>query len=119
MAEREVDFLLIGGGLASANCAAELRKRGAEERQHRAEPDRQRQHAEHKTERQRKQAGSFRDDLGEELVERRDHHEPDVGVTRRLDAVEGRHIGAPGLVGKELLRKAAVSPCVDRLQKTW
>jgi 3-phenylpropionate/trans-cinnamate dioxygenase ferredoxin reductase subunit len=25
-----VDFLLIGGGLASANCAAELRKRGAE-----------------------------------------------------------------------------------------
>jgi 3-phenylpropionate/trans-cinnamate dioxygenase ferredoxin reductase subunit len=27
---REVDFLLIGGGLASANCAAELRKRGAE-----------------------------------------------------------------------------------------
>lgn len=30
MAEREADFLLIGGGLASANCAAELRKRGAE-----------------------------------------------------------------------------------------
>ncbi|HWI97058.1 MAG TPA: FAD-dependent oxidoreductase [Solirubrobacterales bacterium] len=30
MAERQVDFLLIGGGLASANCAAELRKRGAE-----------------------------------------------------------------------------------------
>jgi len=30
MASREVDFLLIGGGLASANCAAELRKRGAE-----------------------------------------------------------------------------------------
>ena len=30
MAEREVDFLLIGGGLAAANCAAELRKRGAE-----------------------------------------------------------------------------------------
>ena len=28
--ERQVDFLLIGGGLASANCAAELRKRGAE-----------------------------------------------------------------------------------------
>jgi 3-phenylpropionate/trans-cinnamate dioxygenase ferredoxin reductase subunit len=28
--DREVDFLLIGGGLASANCAAELRKRGAE-----------------------------------------------------------------------------------------
>ncbi len=27
---REVDFLLIGGGLASASCAAELRKRGAE-----------------------------------------------------------------------------------------
>jgi len=27
---RQVDFLLIGGGLASANCAAELRKRGAE-----------------------------------------------------------------------------------------
>ena len=27
---READFLLIGGGLASANCASELRKRGAE-----------------------------------------------------------------------------------------
>jgi 3-phenylpropionate/trans-cinnamate dioxygenase ferredoxin reductase subunit len=27
---RQVDFLLIGGGLASAHCAAELRKRGAE-----------------------------------------------------------------------------------------
>jgi 3-phenylpropionate/trans-cinnamate dioxygenase ferredoxin reductase subunit len=27
---RPVDFLLIGGGLAAANCAAELRKRGAE-----------------------------------------------------------------------------------------
>ncbi len=27
---REVDFLLVGGGLASAQCAAELRKRGAE-----------------------------------------------------------------------------------------
>jgi 3-phenylpropionate/trans-cinnamate dioxygenase ferredoxin reductase component len=27
---READFLLIGGGLASANCATELRKRGAE-----------------------------------------------------------------------------------------
>jgi 3-phenylpropionate/trans-cinnamate dioxygenase ferredoxin reductase component len=30
MPDREVDFLLIGGGLASANCASELRKRGAE-----------------------------------------------------------------------------------------
>jgi 3-phenylpropionate/trans-cinnamate dioxygenase ferredoxin reductase component len=30
VADREVDFLLIGGGLAAANCAAELRKRGAE-----------------------------------------------------------------------------------------
>jgi 3-phenylpropionate/trans-cinnamate dioxygenase ferredoxin reductase subunit len=30
MADREVDFLLIGGGLASAQCAAELRRRGAE-----------------------------------------------------------------------------------------
>ncbi len=30
MAAREADFLLIGGGLASASCAAELRKRGAE-----------------------------------------------------------------------------------------
>ena len=29
MADREVGFLLIGGGLASAQCAAELRKRGA------------------------------------------------------------------------------------------
>lgn len=28
--DREVDFLLVGGGLASAHCAAELRKRGAE-----------------------------------------------------------------------------------------
>ena len=30
MADRKVDFLLIGGGLASAHCASELRKRGAE-----------------------------------------------------------------------------------------
>ncbi|HEX2096576.1 MAG TPA: FAD-dependent oxidoreductase [Solirubrobacterales bacterium] len=30
MADREVDFLLIGGGMASAYCAAELRRRGAE-----------------------------------------------------------------------------------------
>ena len=30
MADRDVDFLLIGGGLASAQCATELRKRGAE-----------------------------------------------------------------------------------------
>src|SRR3954452_7543303 len=30
MPDREVDFLLIGGGLAGASCAAELRKRGAE-----------------------------------------------------------------------------------------
>jgi 3-phenylpropionate/trans-cinnamate dioxygenase ferredoxin reductase subunit len=30
VAEREADFLLIGGGLASASCAAELRKHGAE-----------------------------------------------------------------------------------------
>ena len=28
MADRAVDFLLIGGGMASAHCAAELRKRG-------------------------------------------------------------------------------------------
>jgi 3-phenylpropionate/trans-cinnamate dioxygenase ferredoxin reductase component len=28
--DREVDFLLIGGGMASAHCASELRKRGAE-----------------------------------------------------------------------------------------
>jgi 3-phenylpropionate/trans-cinnamate dioxygenase ferredoxin reductase component len=28
--DREVDFLLIGGGIASAHCAAELRRRGAE-----------------------------------------------------------------------------------------
>jgi 3-phenylpropionate/trans-cinnamate dioxygenase ferredoxin reductase subunit len=28
--DRQVDFLLIGGGLAAASCAAELRKRGAE-----------------------------------------------------------------------------------------
>jgi 3-phenylpropionate/trans-cinnamate dioxygenase ferredoxin reductase subunit len=30
VADRKVDFLLIGGGMASAHCAAELRKRGAE-----------------------------------------------------------------------------------------
>lgn len=30
MADRRADFLLIGGGMASAHCAAELRKRGAE-----------------------------------------------------------------------------------------
>jgi 3-phenylpropionate/trans-cinnamate dioxygenase ferredoxin reductase component len=30
MPDREVDFLLIGGGLASGHCAAELRRRGAE-----------------------------------------------------------------------------------------
>lgn len=30
MADREVDFLLIGGGMAAAHCAAELRRRGAE-----------------------------------------------------------------------------------------
>lgn len=29
-AKRKVDFLLVGGGMASAHCAAELRKRGAE-----------------------------------------------------------------------------------------
>jgi 3-phenylpropionate/trans-cinnamate dioxygenase ferredoxin reductase subunit len=28
--DREIDFLLIGGGMAAANCAAELRRRGAE-----------------------------------------------------------------------------------------
>jgi 3-phenylpropionate/trans-cinnamate dioxygenase ferredoxin reductase subunit len=31
MSRRSVDFLLIGGGLASANCASELRRRGADE----------------------------------------------------------------------------------------
>jgi 3-phenylpropionate/trans-cinnamate dioxygenase ferredoxin reductase component len=30
MPDREVDFLLVGGGMASAHCAAELRKRGAD-----------------------------------------------------------------------------------------
>jgi len=30
VADRDVDFLLIGGGLASASCATELRKRGAD-----------------------------------------------------------------------------------------
>lgn len=30
MPDRDVDFLLIGGGMASAHCAAELRRRGAE-----------------------------------------------------------------------------------------
>ena len=29
MADREVDFLIVGGGFAGAHCAAELRKRGA------------------------------------------------------------------------------------------
>jgi 3-phenylpropionate/trans-cinnamate dioxygenase ferredoxin reductase component len=30
VADREVDFLLVGGGMAGASCAAELRKRGAD-----------------------------------------------------------------------------------------
>src|SRR6476469_3886770 len=30
MAARRVDFLLVAGGMASAHCAAELRRRGAE-----------------------------------------------------------------------------------------
>lgn len=30
MAARQVDYLLVGGGMASAHCATELRKRGAE-----------------------------------------------------------------------------------------
>jgi 3-phenylpropionate/trans-cinnamate dioxygenase ferredoxin reductase subunit len=30
MADRRVDFLLVGGGMASAHCAAELRRRGSE-----------------------------------------------------------------------------------------
>src|SRR5215210_4548799 len=30
MADREVDFLLIGGGMAGGNCAEELRSKGAE-----------------------------------------------------------------------------------------
>jgi 3-phenylpropionate/trans-cinnamate dioxygenase ferredoxin reductase component len=30
VADREVDFLLVGGGLAGASCASELRKRGAD-----------------------------------------------------------------------------------------
>jgi 3-phenylpropionate/trans-cinnamate dioxygenase ferredoxin reductase component len=30
VADRKVDFLLMGGGMASAHCAAELRRRGAE-----------------------------------------------------------------------------------------
>src|SRR5437764_14397870 len=30
MAERSVEFLLIGGGMASGQCAGELRRRGAE-----------------------------------------------------------------------------------------
>jgi 3-phenylpropionate/trans-cinnamate dioxygenase ferredoxin reductase subunit len=30
VADREVEFLLVGGGMASAHCAAELRRRGAE-----------------------------------------------------------------------------------------
>ncbi len=30
MADRELDFLLVGGGIAAAQCAAELRRRGAE-----------------------------------------------------------------------------------------
>jgi 3-phenylpropionate/trans-cinnamate dioxygenase ferredoxin reductase subunit len=30
VAPREVDFLLVGGGMASAHCAAELRRRGAD-----------------------------------------------------------------------------------------
>ena len=30
MPDRQVEFLLVGGGMASAHCAAELRRRGAE-----------------------------------------------------------------------------------------
>ena len=30
MADHKVDHLLVGGGMASANCAAELRRGGAE-----------------------------------------------------------------------------------------
>src|SRR5215217_1623386 len=30
MADREVDFLLIGGGMAASHCAATLRRRGAD-----------------------------------------------------------------------------------------
>ncbi len=30
MTDRKVDFLLVGGGLAAANCASELRGKGAE-----------------------------------------------------------------------------------------
>jgi 3-phenylpropionate/trans-cinnamate dioxygenase ferredoxin reductase component len=30
MSDRKVDFLLVGGGMASAHCAAELRRRGAD-----------------------------------------------------------------------------------------
>src|SRR5438309_10395940 len=30
MADRQVEFLLIGGGMAGAHCASELRKRGAD-----------------------------------------------------------------------------------------
>ena len=30
MADREVDFLIVGGGLAAASCASELRSRGGE-----------------------------------------------------------------------------------------
>ena len=30
MTDRKVDFLLIGGGMAAAHCAAELRRKGAE-----------------------------------------------------------------------------------------
>ncbi len=30
MADREVEYLLVGGGMASAHCASELRRRGAE-----------------------------------------------------------------------------------------
>ena len=33
-----VDYLLIGGGMASANCAAELRKRGADGDDHAGRP---------------------------------------------------------------------------------
>ena len=32
VADREVDYLLVGGGMASAHCAAELRRQGAEGR---------------------------------------------------------------------------------------
>jgi hypothetical protein len=70
-----------------------------------------------KSHRQRKQAGVLRNDLGKELVERCDHRELHVGIAGRIDAVESSHVGAAGIVHKELLGRTAPSPDPHRLRQ--